>query len=188
MEFSKLKKIIITAVCLALCIVLPMIFHSIPNGGVIFSPMHIPVLFCGLVCGFQYGLVCGLIGPLFSSILTGMPPTAFLGPMMIELALYGLITGLMMKLIKTKNLTADLYISLITAMILGRVTTGITAYLFFMKGDYGISTWFTSYFLMGLPGIVVHLILIPVVYVTLMKANLIPVRYPEKSKEQSALL
>ena len=42
-EMSVVKKSIITAVCLALCVVLPQAFHAIPNAGSTYLPMHIPV-------------------------------------------------------------------------------------------------------------------------------------------------
>ena len=93
---STVKKSIITAVCIALCYVLPLLFHGIQGAGQIFCPMHIPVFLCGLVCGWQFGLLCGLAGPALSSALCGMPPVSILPSMMIELAVYGLIAGSMM--------------------------------------------------------------------------------------------
>ena len=72
-ELSSVKKTIITALCTALCVVLPIAFHAIPNAGAVFSPIHIPVLLCGLLLSWPYGLLCGILGPVFSSILTGMP-------------------------------------------------------------------------------------------------------------------
>ena len=51
---SHVKKLVLTAVCAALCVVLPMLFHSFPNGGNIFLPMHIPVLLCGMMCSWPY--------------------------------------------------------------------------------------------------------------------------------------
>ena len=84
-------KLVITAVCIALCVILPYAFHAIPNGGILFSPMHLPVLLCGIICGPLYGLLCGLAGPFLSSVLTGMPVWAYLPTMMIELAIYGLV-------------------------------------------------------------------------------------------------
>ena len=75
-KMTSVKKSIITAVCIALCVVLPQAFHAIPNAGTIYCPMHIPVLLCGLVCGWSYGLLCGIAGPLLSSLITGMPPAA----------------------------------------------------------------------------------------------------------------
>ena len=68
------KRSMITAVCVALTVVLPMAFHAVPNAGSVILPMHIPVLLCGLICGWPFGLACGLIGPLLSNLFTGMPP------------------------------------------------------------------------------------------------------------------
>ena len=89
-QMSQVKRAMITAVCIALCVVLPMAFHSIQNAGAIFCPMHIPVLLCGLLVGWPYGLLCGLAGPLLSSLLTGMPAMGYLPCMMVELGAYGL--------------------------------------------------------------------------------------------------
>lgn len=105
---TKSKKLTVTALCAALCVVLPMAFHAIPEGGSLFSPMHIPVLLCGLCCGPLWGLCCGIIGPLLSSAITGMPMAAYLPPMLVELAVYGLCCGLGMRLIRTKSLYAAL--------------------------------------------------------------------------------
>ncbi len=70
---SKIKKLILTGLCVAIGVVLPVALHSVPNGGSIFLPMHIPVILCGLICGPLFGLACGILTPLLSSLLTGMP-------------------------------------------------------------------------------------------------------------------
>ena len=166
------KNLVTTAMCIALCVVLPMAFHMIPNAGSVISPMHIPVLVCGLVCGWQYGLVCGLVGPLLSSILTGMPPIAILPAMMVELAVYGICTGIMIKLVNTGKLYADLYISLIVAMLAGRIIGGLSRALIFARGEYSIKAWATGYFVTSLPGIIIQLIFIPAIVFALYKAGL----------------
>lgn len=178
-KMNPVAKCAATAVCMALCVVLPLALHAIPNAGKLFSPMHIPVLLCGLVCGWQYGLVCGLMGPVLSSLLTGMPPmgTPTLYGMIIELAVYGLTAGLMMRLVHTKSQTADLYISLVTAMLAGRIIGGLSKALFFSAGSYTFSAWAAAYFTGSLPGIIIHLILVPVLYLALCKAHLVPARY-----------
>ncbi|HHU82346.1 MAG TPA: ECF transporter S component, partial [Firmicutes bacterium] len=90
-RMSYVKRSVITAACIGLCVVLPMAFHAIPNAGSLLSPMHIPVLLSGLICGWSFGLLCGLAGPLLSTLITGMPPVAYLPPMLVELAVYGLV-------------------------------------------------------------------------------------------------
>ena len=85
MQLSATKKLVFCAICVALCVVLPMAFHAL-GSGTVFLPVHVPVLLCGLVCTWPYGVVCGLLGPLLSSVLTGMPAAAVLPSMMAELA------------------------------------------------------------------------------------------------------
>ncbi len=179
-KLSYVKKSILTAACIALCVVLPLAFHSIPNAGSIYSPMHIPVLLCGLICGWPFGLLCGLAGPALSSALTSMPTPAYLPPMLVELAVYGTIAGAFMSFVRTKSLYADLYISLAAAMVIGRVVAGAAKALIFAAGEFTMDAWITGYFVTALPGIVLHLVLIPTVVFALEKAKLIPARYPKK--------
>jgi len=181
MKNNHIRNIVFAGLCIALCIVLPMAFHMFPNGGSVFCPMHIPVLICGLVCGWQYGLLCGIVGPLLSSLLTGMPPAPMLPSMMCELAVYGVVTALLMKAVHTKNTWADLYISLVGAMLAGRVVAGIVKALIFARGEMTMSIWFTTHFVTALPGIAVHLVFIPAIVAALIKAKILPPRYPAKT-------
>jgi LytS/YehU family sensor histidine kinase len=174
---SNVKKSIITAVCIALCYVIPLMFHGIQNAGSIFCPMHIPVFICGLICGWQYGLLCGIAGPALSSALSGMPPVAILPSMMVELAVYGTVAGLMMKLVRTKSTYADLYISLIVAIVCGRVLAGLAKALIFARGSYSMSAWIAGSIVTSWPGTVIQLVFIPTIVFALMKSHLIPERY-----------
>ena len=178
-KMSAVQKSIITAVCIALCVVLPQAFHAVPNAGAIYLPMHIPVLLCGLICGGSYGLLCGLAGPALSALLTGMPPAAVLPGMLVECGVYGLAAGLLMQLVRTKHLYADLYISLAAAMLLGRVVSGIAKALIFSAGSYSMVSWVAGSFVTALPGIVIQLALLPSIVYALMRARLIPQRYPK---------
>ena len=178
-KMSAVKKSIITAVCIALCVVLPQAFHAVPNAGAIYLPMHIPVLLCGLICGWSYGLLCGLAGPALSALLTGMPPAAVLPGMLVECGVYVLAAGLLMQLVRTKHLYADLYISLAAAMLLGRVVSGIAKALIFSAGSYSMVSWVAGSFVTALPVIVIQLALLPSIVYALMRARLIPQRYPK---------
>lgn len=170
---SKVNRQVLTALFIALCVVLPMAFHSIPNAGSIFCPMHIPVLLCGMVCGPIYGGFCGLVGPLLSSLLTGMPPMGMLPGMMVELMVYGLVTGLLTKKDPAKNTIPRLYVSLITAMLAGRVISGIVKAFIFLAGEYSMQMWATASFVTAFPGIVIQLVFIPVIYKGLVRAKVL---------------
>ena len=178
-KMSNVKKSIITAVCIALCYVIPLMFHGIQNAGNIFCPMHIPVFICGLICGWQYGLLCGIAGPALSSALSGMPPVAILPSMMVELAAYGTASGRLMKLVRTKSTYADLYISLIVAIVCGRVLAGLAKALIFARGSYSMSAWIAGSVVTSWPGTVIQLVFIPTIVFALMKSHLIPERYPK---------
>lgn len=180
MKMTRVKTICICAICIALCYVLPVALHSVGLGSIL-SPMHIPVLLCGLVCGGAYGAVCGIVGPILSSLVSGMPPATALFSMIPELIVYGLASGLLYSRIRTGKATADLYISLGGAMLLGRIAGGIAKAIFvalMATGDaFTLSVWVSSYFVSAVPGIVAHLILVPLLVVTLMKSRVIPSRY-----------
>ncbi len=176
-KMTAIKKLVMTGMCTALCVILPMLFHTIPNAGSIFLPMHIPVLLCGLICGAPYGVICGIAGPFLSSVLTGMPPMAYLPSMILELAIYGLVSGIVMRAVRSGKLYADLYLSLIAAMVAGRIAGGALNALIFAAGKYSFAAWTASYFVTCWPGLIIQLALIPSIVVALEKAKLIDNRY-----------
>ena len=176
MKYTKSKRLVLAAACVALCVVLPIAFHFIPNAGQVILPMHIPVLLCGLVCSWPYGLLCGLLGPLLSSLITSMPPAAMLPSMMIECAVYGGAAGAMLCFVRTKNTYLDLYICQVVAMIAGRVVAGLAKAWILAPGTPAFA-WVTTSLVTGIPGIVIQLALIPTIVYALMRAKLIPRRY-----------
>lgn len=177
-QLSYVKKITLCAMCVALCCVLPTAFHAIGLGSIL-SPMHIPVLLCGIVCGGGWGALCGILGPVLSCLITSMPGPMMLFRMVPELLVYGLAAGLAMKYIRTGSAVADTYWSLGIAMIAGRIVGGIASAIFFTvtSGVYSIALWATSYLVESVPGIIAHLILVPLLAFTLEKARVIPARY-----------
>lgn len=167
------KKLIVTALCMALGVVLPMAFHAVPNAGSVLLPMHIPVLLCGLSTGPVYGLLCGILTPALSSLLTGMPKVPYLFTMMFELAVYGLMAGILIRWIKGNQPVINLYLSLIGAMLAGRVIYGIVNALIFQAGAYSFEVWLTASFVTAFPGIVLQLLLLPAVVRALQKTGMI---------------
>jgi len=183
---TNIKKIIITAMLLTLCVTLPAAFHSIPMAGIILLPMHIPVLLAGLVCGWKYGLITGLVAPFISSSITGMPIPALVPLMTIEMGAYGLISGLVLQFVRTKRCSFDLYIGLASALLAGRVIAGIAQFAYFgafingafVKNSFTLGAWVSVYFVTALPGLVIQLAFIPSVVMALERERVIPLRYP----------
>ena len=178
---SSVKKMCICAFLTAMCYVLPQAFHILPLG-VALSPMHLPVLLCGLVCGWPYGLACGVLGPLLSHLLSSMPPLTALISMVPELGVYGLIAGLGMQRIRTGKTLLDLYLSLLPAMVLGRAAGGVAQALLYLSNveSYTVAMWAGAYVVGTLPAVVLQLVVLPALVWGLMRAGLIPARYPAK--------
>ena len=183
---SSVKKATVTSVCMALCYVLPLAFHAVGLGAA-FSPLHFPVLLCGLLCGWPYGLFCGLAGPLLSSLLGGMPSAVQLIYMLPELAVYGLISGLLYRFVRTGATLPDAVLALLGAMLLGRIVGGAAQTAFYLSSarSYSLALWAGGYLLGTLPGAAAQLVLLPALVLLLTKAVLVPARYPEKKEASS---
>jgi len=152
------QKITLTALFLALGIIVPFLFHQFALTGRIFLPMHIPVFLAGIFVGPLSGIIVGILSPIISFFLTGMPPAYAVPLMAMELPIYGLCIGL---LIRIKGL--HLILALVISMILGRFgfATGLLILGQFLNMPYGFSTFLKVTFIAGLPGIIIQLILIP---------------------------
>lgn len=168
---KNIKNLCLSAVCLALCMILPFLTGQIPQIGGALSPMHIPVLMCGLLCGWPYGLLIGFIAPLLRFALFGMPPLMPTGlAMMFELAAYGALSGLLLKLLPNK--ISCLYVSLIGAMLGGRVIWGIARFVLGLAVGpaFTLSAFLLGAFVNAVPGIICHILLIPPVVIGVQRA------------------
>ena len=170
-----LKQLSLASMFLAIGLVLPFFTGQIPQVGSMMLPMHIPVLLCGLICGWKYGLMVGFVLPVLRSFLFGMPPlfpTA--AAMAFELAAYGFVSGFLYNRSKWKCIVA-LYRCLIAAMIAGRVVWGAVMVVF--TGLSGSSfTWalfLAGAFFNAIPGIILQLVFIPAMMVALDKTGLV---------------
>lgn len=168
MKKNNLLKMVLAAMFLALAFVMPFLTGQIPEVGAMLCPLHIPVLLCGFICGWPWGLAVGLIAPLLRSVILTMPPlfpTAVC--MAFELAAYGAISGLMHKILPRKK--PYIYCSLLTAMIVGRLVWGVAmiACMGIDGGSFTFAAFIAGAFTNALPGIIVQLVLVPVLVMIL---------------------
>ncbi|MCQ2462281.1 MAG: ECF transporter S component [Clostridia bacterium] len=160
---NNLIRLVLSALFLALALVLPLLTGQIQQLGNAFCPMHIPVLLCGFICGQWYGMAVGFIAPLLRFALFGMPPLMPIGvAMCFELAGYGLVSGLMFKLLPDKK--QYIYVSLITAMAAGRLIWGAARVLLYGlgKSEFGWAAFIAGAFTNAVPGIILQIVLVPV--------------------------
>ena len=160
---------------LAIGMVLPFLTGQIPQVGNMMLPMHIPVLLCGLICGWQYGAVLGFVLPLLQYLIFGMPVLFPTGTAMaFELMTYGLVIGLVYSLSRWKCIIS-LYRALIAAMIAGRIVWAAAQMILLgvSGGAFTMKIFLAGAFFNAVPGIIIQLILIPTVMIALGRTGLV---------------
>ena len=178
-----IRKLVLSAMFMAIGLVLPFITGQIQQIGNMLLPMHIPVLLCGLICGWQYGAIVGFVLPLLRYVLFGMPPIFPTGvSMTFELAAYGAAIGLIMQRLSRKNSTANgknyvlnLYLALVGAMLAGRIVWGLVRFILAQATmqPFTLEMFMAGAFLTAVPGIIVQLILIPGIMAALKHAGVL---------------
>lgn len=166
----KNKKVVLTALFIALGLTLPMITANVPMIGNMLLPMHFPIIICGLICGAGYGALAGVITPLLRSFIFGMPPLfPIAAAMAFELAAYGTVAGLVYVIIQKNK--GSVYPALIISMLSGRAVWGVVTFILFrmMGKTLTLQMFLAGAFTNAIPGIVGQLIIIPVLMYYLAK-------------------
>lgn len=148
----------------AASVALPQIFHAAGaltgtgnSLGSAFLPMHLPVLLAGFTCGPVVGLAAGLLSPVISFAVSGMPTAAVLPFMIIELAVYGLLSGLL------SSTQLNSFLALIVTQLSGRlVRAGAVIFSVYLLGNDQVSAAsIKGLFVSGILGVILQWILIP---------------------------
>lgn len=169
----RVRKMVSSALYLALALVLPFLTGQIPEIGSMLCPMHLPALLCGFMCGWPWGLAVGLISPLLRSVIFGMPPmfpTAV--SMAFEMAVYGAAAGILYRVLPKKSWS--IYVTLLTAMVAGRIVWGGIQFLLagLRSTEFSLSLFLAGAVTNAIPGIVVQIVLIPILVAAMEKAGL----------------
>ena len=164
-EKTYLNKLILSAIFLALGMVLPLLSAQVKEIGDSLLPMHIPVMLCGFICGARYGFLVGFSLPFLRSAIFSMPP---MYPnavwMAAELAIYGCVTGFLYAKSSNKSIKR-VYFCLVSAMISGRFVWGAakTILLGLSGKTFTLSAFIVGGIVDAIPGIILQLILIPII-------------------------
>jgi len=178
---AEIRKMVLAALLLALGLVLPFVTGQIPEIGNMLLPMHLPVLVCGLVCGWKWGAVVGFVLPLLRSMLFQMPPllptmrTGGALCMAFELMTYGLAAGLLYRFLKKYRW--GLLVSLLGAMLAGRLVWALASlliYRLFADFPFTFQLFVAGGFLSAWPGMILQIVLVPLVVRLLEKSRMIP--------------
>ena len=164
-----LYKMVSSALLLAIGLYLPFLLGQVEVLGQTISPLHIPALLCGLTCGWGWGAVLGAVLPLLRTLIFGRPPMPTALPMAFELAAYGCISGFLYK--KLPRSRGSIYGALLIAMVVGRLVWGAARFICtgLDASAFGIAAFWSGAVTTAIPGIILHLILIPILVIALKK-------------------
>ncbi len=157
----KTHQLVLAGVFVALGVLIPYVFHVTGVGGAVFLPMHIPVLLGAVVLSPLLAALVGILSPVLSHLVTGMPPLApvpVMPLMVIELGVMGAIMSLL-----ARRYQINLWLALIGAMVAGRIALGlgvlVVAPMFGVDLEPLVYVW--GGVVTGLPGIAMQLVVIP---------------------------
>lgn len=131
LNYDEAKTYLWATVFVACNLILPQVFHLIPQGGVIFSPLSLVILAGAYKFGWKTGLLAALASPLVNHLITGMPAWEVMPVMTMKLAVLALVAGLAAQRFKTVSLPLLIGVILVSMAIgcLGEfiLTGGIAA-------------------------------------------------------------
>ncbi|MDH7602213.1 MAG: ECF transporter S component [Armatimonadota bacterium] len=151
----------------ALGVAVPVLFHAVGLGKT-FLPMHLPVLVCGLLVSPLVAFAVGVITPVVSSALTGMPPlvpTAVL--MTLELGTLAVTASVCYQLLRLPTVLA-VAVALVATRAIGALELFALAPVMGLKAN--LSVYLTQSVLMCLPGLILQLTAAPLVMASINRA------------------
>lgn len=168
-------KVWTTLAAIICAVVLPQVLHGIGLAtgtgtllGHALLPMQLPVMLIGFIAGPVSGILAGIISPIVSLLTTGMPSLTRLPFMMAELACYGCVAGF---LVKTKMfLPLQIVIVQLSGHLLLLLVNFFIALASHLPLDFALITYQLHSLYIGLPGLIIQWVLIPIVLVSLNKA------------------
>jgi len=152
-------QVVLGGLLLALALVFPMFFHVLGLGRV-FLPLPLPVAVAGFLLSLPVAVTVGLLAPLISALLTGMPP--FYPPMAPMMMAEGLVLTVIPALFYHK-LRWNLWLVLIPTLLADRLLVWFAATLLvpWLKLPPGFLP--VAAVLQSLPGVILMAILVPLV-------------------------
>lgn len=148
LPFSNIKTYITATLFILGNIVMPQLFHLIPQGGITWLPIYFFTLIGGYMYGWRVGLLTALASPIINSLLFGMPPVTGLPAILLKSVLLAIIAGFAAERFRKVSIGL-LFIVVLGYQILG--TLGEWA----IKGDFFLAC---QDFRIGIPGMILQII------------------------------
>ncbi|MBN2012606.1 hypothetical protein JW960_24975 [candidate division KSB1 bacterium] len=162
------RQVTLVAVFLALCITVPILFHTMGIGKA-FLPMFLPILLAGFLIEFPVSVLVGVLGPIISALTTGMPPLFPTGVVMVAEGFVAILTvGLCYHRFRLHH-----FLSLLSGVIAMRLARIIMLWLILPLFGLPFKTLTIADLTVSIPGIIMLLIVIPLTIMLFQKYGII---------------
>ena len=170
---SRTQHITLSALFMALGILIPFLFHGIGLGSV-FIPMFWPIAVSAFFLPFSFAIAVGALTPLLSSMFTGMPPPPTLYKMIFELAFLAGCTCLLYR--KTRY---GIFWLLLFGLVLSRIVALLGAAA--IAPILGLPPEFYAVFSLieGTPGMIIMLVFLPLILKRITNEPILGLRKPD---------
>lgn len=162
--------IVIASILAAMALVLEKLGIKIPLLGntttLRISFYGLPLMIAGIIFGYKTGLLAGLIMAIISQLVLseyGITPTTPLW--MIAPIIFGLLSGLIIKIFKDKISVISILISVVITSIFVSLANSLALYVDGIVFDYDTKITFVLIMIRILSSIVVACIYIPILYI-----------------------
>ncbi len=155
LEYKGVKTIIFQLVLISIAVLSPYIAHAFSAPVRYILPMHWAVILAALVYGWRGGAVTGVLAPVTSFFISGMPAGIYLAAMVPELFVYGIITGLL-----REKFRMNAFVSVAAALIAGRI---VFVMVFILSGNVqgSISGHLSDSMMPGLAAALLQILILP---------------------------
>jgi hypothetical protein len=163
---SSTRQLTQVALFMTLAVVVPILFHAFGLGA-IFLPMFLPILISGFFLNPLAAFMVGALSPWLSALITGMPPLIPMAPLMsIEGAALALVASWLFHYGRWGIFPSVLIAVLVERGILALAIWGVQP----LFGPIGKGMTVAA-LTMGLPGIAMQLILVPLIVLWLKRVQ-----------------
>jgi hypothetical protein len=119
LNYDEAKTYLWAVIFVACNLILPQVFHLIPQGGIIFAPLSLVILVGAYKFGWKTGLLAALASPIVNHLITGQPATEVMPVMTLKLVALALVAGFTAQYFKRVTLPLLIGVVLVALVIGG---------------------------------------------------------------------
>lgn len=138
LNYNEAKTYLWATIFVVANMVLPQLFHLIPQGGIIFAPLSFVILAGSYKFGWRTGLLAAFASPVVNNLVFGVPVWGVIPVMALKLVFLALAAGLTAQFFKQVNLLLLIGVVLVAELLGGIAEWALTGGIAATVADFTI--------------------------------------------------